>query len=176
MTQHQTRPDLPHHQPSRRPRLWLWIALGVAALAIAGLIAWYWPNDTSAPPPSPADTVTIQGHITVPAETLYSQGFKGGDCTSDAGFTDIAAGAQVTITDQSGTVIRTGALNGGHTSATLPDLNGGDDFANKCSYHFLIDGVPGDAANYGVSVGNTFRGTVHFNREQLRTAVDLNLG
>ena len=177
MTQQQTPRPAPNPMPAepqpKRSRLWLWITLGVVVLAAAG--AAVYATRPSHPHPAPMATVTIQGDITVPAD-LYSQGFKGGDCTSDNGYTDIATGSQVTITNQAGTVLHTGTLGNGHTSATLPDANGGDPFADKCTYHFLIGGVPSDATNYGVAVGNTFRGIIHFTREQVNGFIHLNLG
>lgn len=177
MTQQHQIPHIEEPTPKRKPRLNVYLAAGVALLAaglgVGGTI--YATRDTQPPAPQRVETITIQGDITVPS-SLGSQGFKGGDCVSDDGYTDIAIGSQVTITNQAGVVIHTGTLGNGHTSDTVPDLNGGDPIPFKCTYHFLIEGVPGDATNYGVAVGNTFRGIVHYTREQVDGFIHLNLG
>lgn len=126
-------------------------------------------------PPLPA-AVTIQGHVTVPAG-ISSQNFEGGDCTSAAGYDDIAAGAEIAVTSPSGVVLKTGQLNGGHTSTLFADdgsIIGGT--ADECSYHFLIEGVNGSLELYGVSVGTAVRGTIHYTHDQVGQPVEIRIG
>lgn len=135
-------------------KAWTAAALGTVLLAALGTGVVY-ATRTAAKP----DTVTIQGDISVPTGNASSS-----ICVSGLGYTDIAAGAQVTITDQAHAVIHTGSLNAGEPTA------------GRCVYHFRIDGVPAAATTYGVSIGNTFRGVIYFTRDQLASPIALTLG
>lgn len=179
MTQQQTpQTDLPYsgEQPARK-RPWAWVAVAVLA-AGAGVGATLYATRPNTPaPPAQVQTITIQGDVTVPADTNNSDSSRGGRCFSDTGYKDISAGAQINITNQAGTVLATGVLNDGLTSATLPQLNPSDgDFADKCSYHFIISDVSGDATNYGIQVGNTFRGVLHYSKAQVQETLDISIG
>lgn len=126
------------------------------------------------PPRPPA--ITIQGYVTVPADSVNSQDFKGGDCTGAGGYGDIVGGSQVRITTASGAIIRIGKLNSGHTSALFSDPGSIiDGKASQCSYHFQVEGVNGELDTYGVSVGNISRGIVYYTRDQLREPLEIGL-
>jgi len=126
--------------------------------------------------PSNPPAVTIQGDVTVPADSVNSQDVKGGICVGTDGYEDIVGGAQIRITSSTGAVIGTGTLGPGHTSELFTDdtiINGK---ASKCAYHFQIDGISGQIDTYGISVGGPARGTLYYSREQLSEPLQIVVG
>jgi len=83
-------------------------------------------------------------------------------CAGYQGYSDIAAGAPVVITDQGGTVIATGQLATG--SAAVDTATGR---ATSCVLDFTVPDVP-DRPFYGVAVSH--RGTVTFSAADARAA------
>lgn len=79
------------------------------------------------------------------------------DCTS-LGYSDIGTGTQVTVTDESGTVLGIGDLGQ----------------QGQCRWSFLVLNVPAGHRFYGVGIGR--RGTIQYTEAQLRAGVSLSLG
>jgi hypothetical protein len=87
-----------------------------------------------------------------------------GGCQGSSGYDDVEPGLQVTISDQSGTVIGTGALDSGQV------LEAG------CVFRFEVNSIP--VANfYKVAVGR--RGEISYSLDQMKQmswSVELSLG
>jgi hypothetical protein len=66
----------------------------------------------------------------------------GSDCWGTVGYSDIEEGATVTLRDEHGTVLASGALSLGHGDAT------------GCSFTFTLDDVPDSATFYAVTVSH----------------------
>lgn len=79
-------------------------------------------------------------------------------------FPDIAAGDEVTVVDSSGTVVSSGILTQGMSSAGL---------VNSQFLDFTLS-VPAGLDRYGIRVGLD-RGTVWFTREQMRAGPELEM-
>lgn len=89
-------------------------------------------------------------------------------CVGYQGYSDIAEGAPVVITDQGGTVIATGQLD--HGSATV----GADNRGTSCTFTFEVKNVP-DKPFYGVTVSH--RGTQTYSAEKAKGGlISLSLG
>lgn len=87
-----------------------------------------------------------------------------GGCAGTGGYDDIEAGLQVTVSNESGTVIGTGALGQG------TEVDAG------CEFPFKVENVP-VAKFYKVEVGR--RGTVSYSHADMEAAswkVELSLG
>lgn len=101
------------HQPAepRRRRLWLWIAAGAAlAVAVSVTAATLLCNDEFTL--TGAFALTDLSGIT--AGSSGSEYVNGVDCQGDGGYDDIRPGAQVTIYDETGTVLAAGDIGLGH--------------------------------------------------------------
>jgi hypothetical protein len=88
----------------------------------------------------------------------------GGGCQGTSGYDDVEPGLQVTVSDQSGTVIGTGALDSGQV------LEAG------CVFRFEVNNIP-VASFYKVAVGR--RGEISYSLDQMKQAswsVELSLG
>jgi hypothetical protein len=79
-----------------------------------------------------------------------------GSCYGIGGYDDISSGLQVKVSNESGTVIATGALGQGEV------IEGG------CRFYFSVSDVP-VAKFYRVEVGS--RGELGYSYEQMKTAV-----
>lgn len=94
-----------------------------------------------------------------------------GNCLLDSGFSDITEGAQVVVTNSSGSVIGTTSLsyNGPLSSAESKIQKG----MSVCVYPFTVT-VPGALSRYGITVSH--RGTVWFSAAQMAKGPGLSLG
>jgi hypothetical protein len=86
-------------------------------------------------------------------------------CSGMGGYSDIAEGAQVTVTDEGGTVLGVSQLSAG----TL--IGGG--MTRSCDFAFTVNNVPAGHQFYGVSVSH--RGTIQVPAADL-DKVSLSLG
>lgn len=103
---------------------------------------------------------SLKGEFTL----LDFDGWSGDPCSGDGGYDDIRAGLHVTVRDQTGTVLGTGALEGG-TPLTA-----------WCTFTFTVDALP-KADFYSVEVGR--RGELTYSFEELESSewtVYLSLG
>jgi len=136
--------------PAPRKRYWhpaMWIGVAVAAAVTAGLLITMTSGSGSA-------TVTVHGTMTL---TDSSGGVTGETpCNGSGGYSDIADGAQVVISDDTGKTL------------TIVQLTGGVGFAGvSCVFDFTAK-VPAGKSYYGVTV--THRGTVKMSEAELATA------
>jgi hypothetical protein len=87
-------------------------------------------------------------------------------CAGMGGYGDIAMGAQVVITDESGTTVAVTELGVGKLI--------GSGATRECQFEFSASSVPAGKSFYGISV--THRGTIQYTEDQLRNGVELTLG
>lgn len=100
---------------------------------------------TSTHPPAPK-TVRVAGTMSLPGGGYVGNGFKdGGRCYGNQGYDDIDAGAQVTISDDSGRTLAITQLRGGRVSEL------------ECVFKFRAT-VPAGKRFYGIEV--THRGVI----------------
>lgn len=128
---------------------------------------------TASPTPSAAPlTLQIYGDLTLLGDnSISATGTTGEPCTElGVGYSDIVAGAQVTITSPTGAVIGVGTLKAG--IAIAPTSGTG---RINCLFDFDVSGLPAALAFYGVTISH--RGTVQFTAAQIEAnQVDLSLG
>ena len=139
------------------------------ALFFAGAIGWQWwstrpaaPSGTasSAPPPPPprpdAKALhTIHGTMTLIDTKIEAEGGFG--CRGSGGFSDIAAGKQVTVTDATSKVIGVGTFGPGQPGRDVPNV--------VCVFEFSIPNLPG-VEFYGIEAQR--RGTLHYSLEEMK--------
>jgi hypothetical protein len=99
--------------PARRPHGSA-VLVGVAAAVVLGLGAAL---ASIAGPLAGGGTFTLTGEL-----ALDGAGYGSGGCSGSGGYSDIGAGASVTVADASGTVVATGALDPGRNRAALLSL------------------------------------------------------
>lgn len=155
---YQPYPQPPVQQPtSRRIPVWVFVAGGLAAVVLFGIIAGLTfvlaggksSGSTPAAAPSTESTVLVAG--TLDLMDAYSDG-TGTACSGSGGYSDIADGAQVVVTDASGKTIGVGSL----VSGVSTDLVGN---IGTCEFTFAVR-VPSGVGPYAVEV--THRGKISF--------------
>ena len=104
------------------------------------------------------DSIAVTGHL-----DLTKDGFtmRGSHCTGDGGYSDIAAGAQVVVTDAAGATVAVGRLGEGSWVGA------------HCEFPFAVD-VPSGSEFYGIEVSH--RGVVQYPRRRLADPIVLTLG
>jgi hypothetical protein len=157
-------------QPSKRSRRPWWIAaaavVGVALTAGALVLTLAGSGDKTTPGGTkPAGVIGASTFTLVGTFDLDDPEGVGAadDCQGFDGYSAISAGANVVVSDPSGTTIAVGALSTG--SSVTP----GD-----CHFTFTIPDVPAGKGFYGVAV--THRGVVQYSEAQARQGVSLSLG
>lgn len=157
------------------------ISLTVIFLALAGCAA---EGNTASPPvvtvtPSQTPTATptdftISGSVLLNEEEVTVYDEEDDTCILPSGYQDLP-GAQVTVTDEAGTVLALGELDTGVAGGKVTDDDGEVvDLATNCTFDLKIDGVPDGGSIYGVEVAS--RGVVNFRRAQLDAKIELTLG
>jgi len=132
-----------------------------AAAALLTLAACSSPAEPAARTTAATSTsFSISGQVAVQAKD-YS-GPEG--CSTNAGYADVAPGAQVVVTDQGGATVALGQLG----SVTADHVHA------DCVYSISVDGVPTGKDFYGVQV--THRGAVQFTEDQVRSPISLTIG
>ncbi|MFI9558911.1 hypothetical protein [Nonomuraea endophytica] len=134
----------------------------VLLLALAGC------GTDSAAPASPS-TFTVTGTVTVPGGST-ARGLDGETCVMDGGYSDIAEGAQVVITNAAGTTIALGRLGEGILDTPGPD----EPYGSHCEFSFKVEKVPAGAAFYGIEVAH--RGRLQYTAESIKQPLRLTLG
>lgn len=120
-------------------------ALGcLSALVLAvviGLGAFFVIGSHGAPTPTPV-LHRITGTLELADTSAYGNGILavGGSCWGTGGYSDITAGATVTLTDEAGTILASTSLGEGSGTASL------------CTFDFTLEGVPDTAKFYSVQV------------------------
>lgn len=133
---------------------------GVGALVLVAALAGCSGAGKPAPSSSSPTSWTVDGTL-----ELHTTSLGGGSledimsgkvpCKGAGGYDDIAAGAQVTVTDETGKVVGVGNLAGGRY---------GD--SGACLFTFEVDGVQPGRPFYGVEVSH--RGVVRFQGDAVK--------
>jgi hypothetical protein len=148
------------------------ISLGLAGCTVA-------PTLTAEPPtptPSAPAARDVDGfvHVALTREQILDSDDPGytspgwDQCSSSAGFADVAEGAQITATDADGKIVGVGTLGAGHKLVMGGTLT--------CGFAFTINDIVLSAKFYSLSVGNVFRGELQFTEEDMRRGPRLFLG
>jgi hypothetical protein len=117
------------------------------------------------------EKVTITGALTMRCYKASSDGYS-----------DIREGAEVTVKDERGTVIGTGALGKRETTNADPtedygDLTNSAYYALDCEFPISVPDIPADRAFYSLEVAR--RGEIRSSRQELEAngwKVDVTLG
>lgn len=157
--------------PRRRRAAPVLVAVVLAAIVAGAAIAAYalTRDRTSATVGDAVPTITILGNLHL--DDLAPGWTVGSTCHAlSTGFADVAAGAQVVVTDPTGKVVGTGVLGAGATEVN-PKLGTP---AKICTFPFTITGVPTGLGTYGIEV--THRGVLQYREADLAGPVVLELG
>lgn len=166
----------PTPTPTRRRLGPVLVAVILAAIVAAVSVgAYIWthdrtPTDTTLGTAAPG--VTVRGMLRIAGE-YHGRYVIGQPClTTQAGYSDIAMGAQVTVTDPAGAVVGLGKLKDGIVveDPILSPGNGG----GTCAFFFEVPSVTAGLGRYGVEVAH--RGVVRFDEVDLLQLVELKLG
>jgi hypothetical protein len=168
-------PPLPDHSNSTEPRpsrtKWVVVLATAGVLVVAAAATVFLVVKPGQPKAKTtagqAQTHTVQTHTIAGTFTLSdAQDAASGCLFPSLGYSDITAGAQVTLTNQSQTVLGTGQLGPGVADAA----------GASCVFPFTILNVP-RAAFYGLTVSH--RGTLQYSFQDMTTSgwtVTLTLG
>lgn len=122
---------------------------GVAVIVMA--LAGCGKGDAPAAPPTPA-SMNITGTLTLRTTSIGTGSADlptdGSPCYGTGGYSDIADGAQVTVTDAAGKVVGLGKLSAGAYQT------------DSCVFPFTVSGVVSGSQFYGIEV--THRGAVRY--------------
>ena len=160
--------------PARRRRVtWPWIAAAVLVV-IGGTVAatYALTRDTepvaSATPTASAapKTFTVEGAMNLELGQFTWESSTSA-CWGIRGYSDLAEGAQVVVTDPNGTTVGVGRLDIGSTQFKKSRAVG-------CRLIFEVKGVPAGLGFYGIEVSD--RGRVQFPEAELADPVELTLG
>lgn len=160
--------------PSRRRAAPLLVAIVLAAIVAGIAVAAYaFTRDrTNQPAGELGDavpTITIMGNLHL--DDLAPGWTVGAACHAlSPGYADVAAGAQVIVTDPTGTVVGTGTLGAGKVEVN-PKLGSP---AKICTFPFTVTSVPTGLSTYGIHVSH--RGVLQFREADLAGPVILELG
>lgn len=148
----------------------------VAAVAAVWLLSGCGNDQAKAPASSPeftiSGTITLSAAISTDTSTVTQ---IGNPCTPDAGYEDIATGAQVTTRNGTGKVLALGTVGAARVSKLLANPNDeGAPWPYRCTLPFTVTGVPGGEEFYSIEVSH--RGEVRYTRGDLNEPVLLSLG
>ena len=132
------------------------VLVGFAAAVVVAAVGWFGVSHHAASTPfTLSGTLMLNGG---PASVVSGTT----NCHGTGGYSDIGAGAAVTVSDESGTLLAKGSLDVGHAQA------GG------CALQFEVGEVPGGKKFYQVEVSH--RGAVSFTEAEAKAGVRLHLG
>lgn len=145
----------PPQGPPRRERRSRWpllagglavlvmLAAGAAVAGIAMARRDARASATATPSSTLGQTMNVRGAVKLRVGQYFA---AGNSCAGDGGYRDLAPGAQVTVTDETGKILAVGRITTGAGSAT-----------SGCTLLFEVDNVPRGAAFYGVEVSHRGR-------------------
>lgn len=117
------------------------------------------------------DALTVHGTLQLDGDgslTVALPRGLGAPCEGDGGYSDIGAGAQVTVTAPDGTVLAVGALDEG--KMLEPGALGEYDRFGICEFSFAVTDVPAGHGLYGIEVAG--RGVVTYEENRLGSVID----
>ncbi|MBN6036484.1 hypothetical protein [Amycolatopsis sp. 195334CR] len=148
-------PVAPAPPPQRRIS---WLTFAVGVVSGAALLGGTWGLVTIAGSTSTPDSFTLRGSM-----TLYDSKTAINDCRGSGGYSDIRAGASVTVYGASGNVVGDGSLGPGKSASS------------SCSYSLMVEDVPDGEKFYQVEVSH--RGKITVTAEDAKAGlVTLSLG
>ncbi|WP_051365092.1 hypothetical protein [Rhodococcus sp. JG-3] len=109
---------------------------------------------------SEPETFTVAGSMSLTKGSGWDSISTG--CVGDGGYDDIRSGAAIKISDESGTVLATGRLEGGQIDSGM------------CTFPFMVDGVPAGEAFYEIEVSH--RGGLTYDEAEMREPLVFTLG
>lgn len=124
-------------------------------------------DQPTTPATTAAETIAIYGIINLPDE--YSRTLNPGDpchVTRNPGLADIAEGAQVVITSNTGQTLAVGHLDAG--IAAIYELYPDD--GAICTFPFTVPDVPAGQGPYEVTIGQ--RGTINYTEAELAGVIE----
>lgn len=148
-------------EPPRKRRGFPAIAVGTVVLVAVVVAAVFFATRAGSTTSSP-HTVTINGTLTLSDTTASMLVESNGNCLGGGGYADIAPGAGIVVTNESGKTIGVGSLPDDGTSAS----------PGTCLFAFTVSKVPA-AKFYGIQVAH--RGVVQVTPDQVAD-VALTLG
>lgn len=166
-------PSAPEGPPPKLTRTGIIIAAtaGVAVLLIAAaaisaaLLIPPSEGKASSTPATQSKTFTTTGTLLLAASTSVLN-LDDVNCEGMGGYSDIRSGAQLVITDQSGTIVATASLATGKLI--------GSGYTRQCQFSFTAKDVPKGHSFYGVQLGR--RGSMQYSEAQLSSGPSLQLG
>lgn len=145
-------PQAFYQRPPRRP--WvipMVVGLAVLLLAVGGTVTWILLR-----PGASVGTFEVKGELTLDGGDRGIQPADMG-CAGASGYSDIAEGTAVTVSDATGTTVALGRLDHGRNDGSLG--------RQQCSFTFVVAGVPAGKGFYGVEVSH--RGRVQYTEAEL---------
>jgi hypothetical protein len=145
----------------------MWGQRGVVVLALL-VTACGGSSGASSPPTKAAAapaTFTLAGTVGVHAGPQL-RGQPGWPCVATGGYTDVAEGTQVVVTDRAGKTVALSRLTSGQIQ--------GAGYERRCLFKFQVPEVPAGQPFYGVTVAD--RGTLQYDEAEARAGVSLTLG
>lgn len=119
------------------------------------------PKDTVATQEAEPETFTVVGAIKVVDRDGIDLNFMddlavGDACTTNPGYGDITAGAQVTVLDSKGEAVGVGTIGDGELTVDGFEMLGGgsaNGVTEGCKFPFKVEDVPEGGNIYSISVG-----------------------
>lgn len=158
-------PTAPHgFAPQRqRPKLWPWLLVGALTIVvITGLVFVATNGDKGTPTRSAA---TLQDFTVTGTFTLYDYGsidHGSATCWGTGGYSDIAAGAQVRISNASGKIVAVGELEPSSYQT------------GECEFSFEVTSVPKGEKYYEIEISH--RGALTYSEAEMQEELALQLG
>lgn len=124
------------------------VILGVAAFAI--LVNR--PTESST-----ADTFTLRGSISIASDFSGGINYDGTKCSGSGGYSDLTPGTAVTVANQTGQVIGTGALGTSRpVMTTVPVAISGlpNSVLGACILNFAVQNVPDGLSSYVLTISH----------------------
>lgn len=146
---------------------WSRASLALAAAVLLAGCGASAPAET--PTPSTEPTFMLIGMLDLAQMDLGAA--DGDPCVGEGGFADIQPGAQIKVSDASGTIIALGELGNGFARDSFPSVRGTD----ICQFAIAVTEIPdGGDGIYGVEVAS--RGVINFEKVGPGATVALTLG
>ncbi|HEY3712850.1 MAG TPA: hypothetical protein VGL64_25960 [Amycolatopsis sp.] len=157
-------------------------AVALLAAAAVGATVTYLavkPANTAAATPGPvaSSTFLMSGSVTIRNDFAGSLAFPDrSTCQGGGGFSDLTTGTAVKVSDGTGHVVATGALNTGAPSTTTLSntLVGDAKVTSACVLGFTVNDVPDGLSSYVVTVSH--RGDRVVSPTEAHAGVELTIG
>ncbi|WP_207083484.1 hypothetical protein [Nocardioides sp. S5] len=154
------------------PRPFIALAALVAVGTLTGCASDNEPTNASETQAAEPETFTVVGAIKVVDRDGIDLNFMddlnvGDECTTNPGYGDIAAGAQVTVLDSKGEAVGVGSIGDGELTVDGFEMLGGgsaNGVTEGCKFPFKVEDIPEGGNIYSISVG--MRPDYQFTRDE----------